>query len=62
MAPFDPTPQEVVERMLHLANVKSSDVLYDLGAGDGRVVIAAAKNTVSEQSASKSIRAWQIGP
>jgi precorrin-6B methylase 2 len=43
LAPFDPTPQEVVERMLTLANVKSSDVLYDLGAGDGRVVIAAAK-------------------
>ena len=43
LAPFDPTPQEVVERMLSLANVKSGDVLYDLGAGDGRVVIAAAK-------------------
>ena len=43
MAPFDPTPREVVERMLLLANVKSGDVLYDLGAGDGRVVIAAAK-------------------
>ncbi len=44
LAPFDPTPQEVVERMLLLANVKSGDLLYDLGAGDGRVVIAAAKN------------------
>lgn len=43
LAPFDPTPQEVVERMLALANVKSGDVLYDLGAGDGRVVITAAK-------------------
>jgi len=43
LAPFDPTPQEVVERMLLLANVKSGDVLYDLGAGDGRVVITAAK-------------------
>ena len=43
LAPFDPTPQEVVERMLKLANVRSGDVLYDLGAGDGRVVIAAAK-------------------
>lgn len=43
LAPFDPTPQEVVERMLLLANVRSGDVLYDLGAGDGRVVIAAAK-------------------
>jgi precorrin-6B methylase 2 len=43
LALFDPTPQEVVERMLLLANVKSGDVLYDLGAGDGRVVITAAK-------------------
>jgi tRNA A58 N-methylase Trm61 len=43
LAPFDPTPQEVVERMLKLANVRSGDVLYDLGAGDGRVIIAAAK-------------------
>lgn len=43
LAPFDPTPQEVVERMLRLANPKAGDVLYDLGAGDGRVAIAAAK-------------------
>ena len=43
LAPFDPTPQEVVERMLALAGVKKSDVVYDLGAGDGRVVITAAK-------------------
>ncbi len=43
LAPFDPTPQEVVERMLALAAVKKTDVLYDLGAGDGRVVITAAK-------------------
>ncbi|MSP39362.1 MAG: methyltransferase domain-containing protein [Deltaproteobacteria bacterium] len=43
LAPFDPTPQEVVERMLKLAALNSGDVLYDLGAGDGRVVIAAAK-------------------
>lgn len=43
VAPFDPTPQEVVDRMLALAGVQTSDVVYDLGAGDGRVVIAAAK-------------------
>lgn len=43
LAPFDPTPQEVVNRMLALAGVQKSDVVYDLGAGDGRVVIAAAK-------------------
>ena len=43
LAPFVPTPLEVVERMLDLAGVTSSDVVYDLGCGDGRVVIAAAK-------------------
>jgi SAM-dependent methyltransferase len=42
-APFDPTPGDVVERMLLLAQVKKGDVVYDLGAGDGRIVIAAAK-------------------
>jgi tRNA A58 N-methylase Trm61 len=44
LAPFDPTPQEVVERMLVLAGIQKGDVVYDLGAGDGRVVITAAKN------------------
>jgi precorrin-6B methylase 2 len=43
LAPFDPTPQEVVERMLALAAVRKSDVIYDLGSGDGRILIAAAK-------------------
>lgn len=41
--PFVPTPPEVVEAMLNLAGVKAGDVLYDLGCGDGRIVIAAAK-------------------
>ena len=43
LAPFDPTPQEVVERMLVLAAVKKGDVVYDLGSGDGRILITAAK-------------------
>ena len=43
LAPFDPTPQEVVERLLVLAGVRKGDTVYDLGSGDGRVVIAAAK-------------------
>jgi precorrin-6B methylase 2 len=42
---FVPTPHEVVEIMLRLADVKKSDVVYDLGCGDGRIVIAAAKKT-----------------
>jgi SAM-dependent methyltransferase len=43
LAPFVPTPQEVVDRMLQMAEVKSDDVVYDLGCGDGRLVITAAK-------------------
>ncbi len=42
--PFVPTPHPVVEAMLKLGEVKASDHLYDLGSGDGRIVIAAAKN------------------
>jgi len=41
--PYVPTPPEVVQRMIQLAGVKSGDVLYDLGCGDGRIVIAAVK-------------------
>jgi hypothetical protein len=41
--PYVPTPQEVVERMLQLAKVTSADYLIDLGSGDGRIVITAAK-------------------
>ncbi len=40
---FVPTPQEVVEDMLRLANVRKGDVLYDLGSGDGRIPVTAAK-------------------
>jgi len=40
---FVPTPHEVVEVMLRLAEVKKDDITYDLGCGDGRIVIAAAK-------------------
>ena len=40
---FVPTPQEVVEDMLRLANVRKGDVLYDLGSGDGRIPITAAR-------------------
>lgn len=42
-APFVPSPMPVVEAMLALAGVTDKDVVYDLGSGDGRVVIAAAK-------------------
>lgn len=43
IVPFVPTPQDVVERMLELAQVKAGDVVYALGSGDGRIVVTAAK-------------------
>ena len=42
-APYVATPLDVVDRMLRLASVSSDDVVYDLGCGDGRIVIAAAQ-------------------
>ena len=40
---YVPTPQDVVDEMLKLAKVGSGDVLYDLGSGDGRIAVTAAK-------------------
>ena len=40
---YVPTPYEVVDEMLKLAGVKKGDVLYDLGSGDGRIPVTAAK-------------------
>ena len=40
---FVPTRPEVVDKLLELAEIKTNDVLYDLGCGDGRIVVAAAK-------------------
>ncbi len=40
---YVPTPREIVDQMLELAEVKPGDVVYDLGCGDGRIVVTAAK-------------------
>jgi SAM-dependent methyltransferase len=42
--PYVQTPTDVVTEMLRLANVNADDVVYDLGSGDGRIVIAAARD------------------
>jgi ribosomal protein L11 methylase PrmA len=43
LAPYVPTPQDVVDRMLTLASVGKNDTVYDLGCGDGRIPITAAR-------------------
>jgi len=43
LAPYIPTPHLIVKRMLELGRVKPGDVVYDLGSGDGRIVIMAAQ-------------------
>jgi precorrin-6B methylase 2 len=43
LAPYVPTPEDVVDRMLVLAGTTRDDIVYDLGCGDGRIPIAAAK-------------------
>jgi predicted RNA methylase len=43
LAPYYPTPESVVEKMLRLGELKAGEKMYDLGSGDGRIVIAAAR-------------------
>ena len=43
LAPYVPTPPEVIDAMLKLATVREGDTLYDLGSGDGRIIIRAAE-------------------
>ena len=41
--PFVPSPMHVVQKMIEVAEIKKGDILYDMGSGDGRIVIEAAK-------------------
>src|SRR4051812_23904003 len=43
LAPYFPTPPSIVNRMLQLADLKRGEKMFDLGSGDGRIVIMAAK-------------------
>ena len=42
--PYVPSPEEVIRRMLKVAEVASGDIVYDLGCGDGRILIAAVES------------------
>ncbi|HTS66933.1 MAG TPA: methyltransferase domain-containing protein [Candidatus Acidoferrales bacterium] len=43
LAPYYPTPQSIVEKMLQLGSLKTGEKMFDLGSGDGRIVITAAQ-------------------
>jgi cyclopropane fatty-acyl-phospholipid synthase-like methyltransferase len=57
-APFVPMDKEVVERVMNLAEVGPKDVFYDLGSGDGRLVIAAALR--GAKAVGIEISHWQV--
>ena len=60
--PYVPTPQEVVDRMLAMARVTPNDYLIDLGSGDGRIVVTAAKkHGVTESATVGATSAANIG-
>jgi predicted RNA methylase len=48
LAPYYPTPETVVEKMLQLGGLKAGEKMFDLGSGDGRIVIAAAQKFHAE--------------
>ena len=56
--PFVPTPYPVVEKMLQLASVKPDEVVYDLGAGDGRIVFTAV-NKFSARGVAVELDPWR---
>src|SRR5437879_6517945 len=48
LAPFYPTPETIVEKMLQLGGLKAGEKMFDLGSGDGRIVIMAAQKFHAE--------------
>src|SRR5271155_4286784 len=44
LAPYFPTPEKIVDQMLKLGELKAGETVFDLGSGDGRIVIDAARN------------------
>ena len=48
LAPYYPTPQTIVEKMLELGGLKAGEKMFDLGSGDGRIVIMAAQKFHAE--------------
>lgn len=58
--PYVPTPMKTVARMLEMAKVKPTDVLYDLGSGDGRIVISAVRDYDAQRAVGVDINPVRI--
>ena len=58
--PYIPTPPEVARAMLELAGTEPEDVVYDLGSGDGRIVIAAVRDFGGMNDATSNARAAHV--
>lgn len=56
LAPFVPSPFEIVKRMLEIANVGREDTVFDLGCGDGRILITAVKNFDAKKAVGFELR------
>lgn len=56
LAPFVSSPMDKVRRMLTLAGVRADDVVYDIGSGDGRIVVAAVRNFKAKRAAGIELR------
>ena len=55
---FVPTPHEVVDKMLEMADVRPGEIVYDLGCGDGRIPVAAAKKFGMTPARISQLRKW----
>jgi cyclopropane fatty-acyl-phospholipid synthase-like methyltransferase len=55
-APYVPSPQNVVHRMLKLADVSPQDIVYDLGCGDGRILLSAVNDFGARQAIGYELR------
>src|SRR6266480_7419209 len=64
LAPYYPTPLTIVQKMLELGGLKPGEKMFDLGSGDGRIVIMAAQKFGADAPASRwsttfTTRAWR---
>ena len=61
LAPYYPTPETIVAQMLDLGQLKAGEKMFDLGSGDGRIVIMAARQYHADATGGQFFRAAEVG-